>query len=84
VGASAAAALRLFYGTDTMAFTARWLGNTGNPDVSRPYAGFWQMAEDQANSRVYGGIHFSFESAASQEYCVKVPEYVFENYMTRR
>jgi hypothetical protein len=84
VGASAAAALRIFYGTDTMPFTARWLGNTGNPDVSRPYAGFWQMAEDQANSRVYGGIHFSFESAASQEDCVKVPEYVFENYMTPR
>jgi hypothetical protein len=84
VGASAATALRLFYGTDAVSFTATWLGNTGNPDVSRPYASFWQMAEDQANSRIYGGIHFSFESAASQEYCVKVPEYVFANYMTPR
>jgi hypothetical protein len=81
VGASAASALRLFHGTDAIAFTARWLGNPGNPDVSRAYTSFWQMAEDQANSRVYGGIHFSFEGAASQESCAKVSEYVFENYM---
>jgi hypothetical protein len=84
VGASAARALALFYGTDAIPFTAVWLGNTGNPDVSRPYGGFWQLAEDQANSRVYGGIHFSFESAASQESCVKVPEYVVTHFMTPR
>jgi hypothetical protein len=84
VGASAATALALFHETDEMPFTAVWLGNAGNPDVSRPYTSFWQMAVDQANSRIYGGIHFSFENLASQEACPKVARYVFENYMQPR
>jgi hypothetical protein len=84
VGASAATALALFHGTDEMPFTAVWLGNTGNPDVTRPYSSFWQMALDQANSRLYGGIHFSFENLASQEACPKVARYVYENYMQPR
>jgi hypothetical protein len=84
VGASAATALSLFYGTDAIPFHAVWLGSTGNPDVSRAYGGFWQLAEDQADSRVYGGIHFSFENAASQESCVKVPEYVLARFMKPR
>jgi hypothetical protein len=84
VGASAAAALTLFHGTDEIPFTAVWLGNTGNPVVTRPYASFWQMAVDQANSRIYGGIHFSFENLASQEACPKVARYVFENYTQSR
>jgi hypothetical protein len=84
VGASAARALALFYGTDAMPFNAVWIGTTGNPDVTRPYAGFWQMATDQANSRVYGGIHFTFENDASREACPRVPEYVFAHYMRPR
>jgi hypothetical protein len=84
VGASAATALALFHETDELPFTARWVGTAGNPDVSREYGSFWQMAEDQANSRVYGGIHFSFESVASQQACPKVARYVFENYMQPR
>ena len=84
VGASAASALALFHRTDEMPFTAVWLGNTGNPDVSRPYTSFWQMAVDQANSRIYGGIHFSFENLASQNSCPQVARYVFENYMQPR
>jgi len=84
VGASAATALSLFHGTDEMPFAAVWLGNTGNPDVTRQYAGFWQLALDQANSRIYGGIHFSFENAASQQACPKVARYVFDNFMQPR
>jgi hypothetical protein len=76
VGASAARALALTHGTDDVAFTAVWQGNTGNPDVSRPYSRFSQLAEDQANSRIYGGIHFRYESIASQQACPKVAEYV--------
>lgn len=84
VGASAATALALFHGTDELPFTAVWIGNAGNPDVSRQYNSFWQMAVDQADSRVYGGIHFSFESAASQQACPKVARYVFDNFMQSR
>lgn len=81
VGASAARALGLIHGTDQIAFTARWLGSGSNPDVSRNYASFTQMAQDQANSRIYGGIHFRFENEASQEACPKVAEWVFRHFM---
>jgi len=84
VGASAARALALFYGTDEVPFTAAWTGSGGNPDVTRNYAGFWQMAEDQANSRVYGGIHYRFDNEASQATCVHVPEYVYAHFMRPR
>jgi PAP2 superfamily len=84
VGASAARALALFYGTDAVPFTAFWLGNAGNPDVSRPYQSFWQMALDQANSRVYGGIHWRFDNEVSQQSCVQVPQFVFTRFMQPR
>ncbi len=81
VGASAARALALIHGTDQIAFTAKWVGSGTNPDVSRNYASFTQMAQDQADSRIYGGIHFRFENEASQEACPKVAEWVFKHYM---
>ena len=81
VGASAARALALAHGTDDVAFTALWQGNAGNPDVSRPYSRFSQLADDQANSRIYGGIHFRYESIASQAACPKVAEYVNARFM---
>jgi hypothetical protein len=81
VGASAARALALFHGTDEMNFNALWQGSSGQPDVTRPYSSFWQLAEDQANSRIYAGIHFRFESEVSQESCPKVAEYVFARFM---
>ena len=82
VGASAARALALVHGTDAVPFTAVWLGNTANPtDTSRDYDGFWPMALDEARSRVFGGIHFSFENRASQKVCVKVAEFAFANHM---
>lgn len=81
VGASAARALALAHGTDDVAFIALWQGNAGNPDVSRAYSRFSQLAEEQADSRIYGGIHFRYESIASQKACVKVAEYVNARFM---
>jgi hypothetical protein len=85
VGAGAARSLADAFGTNEIAITARWYDNTngtGTPVATRNYAGFREMAEDQGRSRVYGGIHFTFELEASQESCAKVADYVFENYMT--
>jgi hypothetical protein len=81
VGASAARILGLTYGSDEAKFTAHWLGVDGHPDVSRNYSSFTQLARDQANSRIYGGIHFRYESLASQAVCPSVAEYVLANYM---
>ena len=58
-----------------------WVGTLGNPDVTRSYASFSQLADEQSRSRVYGGIHFVFEVAASEESCVQVADYVADNYM---
>jgi hypothetical protein len=82
VGASAARALALVHGTDSISFTAVWLGNAANPtDTSRNYSGFWEMALEEASRHVVGGIHFSFENRASQKVCVKVPEFINANHM---
>ncbi len=80
VGASAATALAYAYGNNDVPFTAVWRNTTG-PNYTRDYTGFWQMAVDQANSRVYGGIHYRFENDASQITCPKVAGWVFANYM---
>ena len=49
--------------------------------MARPFPGFWQLAEHQAASREYGGIHYHFDTTASQEVCPKVAGYIFGNYM---
>jgi hypothetical protein len=81
IGASAARSLALFFGTNDMTVSPTWTGLNGNADVTMTYPGFWQLAEAQAVSREYGGIHYHFDSVASQEMCPKVAEYVFANYM---
>jgi hypothetical protein len=81
IGASAATSLRLFFGTNDMTVSPKWTGLNGNADVTMTYPGFWQLAEAQAASREYGGIHYHFDSVASQEMCPKVAGYVFANYM---
>jgi hypothetical protein len=81
IGASAARSLALFFGTDAMPVSATWTGLNGNANVTVAYTGFWQIAEAQAASREYGGIHYRFDTLASQEMCPKVAGYVFANYM---
>ena len=84
VGAGASRALANAFGTDAVPFTVTWIGTGGNPNVTRSYQGFWQLADQQARSRVYGGIHFNFELTTSQESCVQVADYIFDNYMRAR
>jgi hypothetical protein len=81
IGASAARSLALFFGTNDMPVSATWTGLNGNANVTVSYTGFWQIAEQQALSREYGGIHYRFDTLASQEMCPKVAGYVFANYM---
>lgn len=81
LGASAARALALAFGTDDVPFTVLWKGSGANPNVPKHYTGFWQFAEDEADSRVYGGIHFRFDNEASQMVCSEVAEYVHANVM---
>jgi hypothetical protein len=84
IGASAARALQLYFGSNEIPVTVTWTGINGNADVTRSFAGFHELSEHSALSREYGGIHFHFDTTASQEVCSKVGGYVFANFMRPR
>jgi len=84
IGASTARALALYFGTNDILVSAQWSNTDGINFVARSFPGFWQMAEHQGASREYGGIHYHFDTTASQEVCPKVAGYVFANFMRPR
>jgi hypothetical protein len=84
IGASAARALQLAFGTNDMPVTATWRQSGGQPDVSHDFPGFWEVAEEQTESRIYGGIHYRFDQVARQQIGRSTAEFVFANFMTRR
>ncbi|HEX5649810.1 MAG TPA: vanadium-dependent haloperoxidase [Steroidobacteraceae bacterium] len=84
VGAVAARSLEQGLGLDpdkthdyTYHFSVTWKGATGFPDVTRHYTSFWALALQEADSRIYAGIHFRFDNDVSQEYCPKVADHAF-------
>jgi hypothetical protein len=83
LSAAAARALQLAFGRDDVPFSVTWPRTMGLPDVTRHFTGFWQLADQQARSRIHGGIHFQFDSDASQAACVKVPEFTAARFMLR-
>jgi hypothetical protein len=84
IGAGNARALQLFFGSNDVPVTITWTGINGNADVSRSFAGFDQVSQHQAISREYGGIHYHFDTTASQEMCPKIANYIFANFMRPR
>jgi hypothetical protein len=63
--------------------TATWKQSGGLPDVSYQFDGFWSVAEQQSDSRIYGGIHYRFDQEAGQKIGKATAEYVHANYMAR-
>jgi membrane-associated phospholipid phosphatase len=57
--AAAATVLSGFFGTDRVRFTTT---SDGLPGVKRTFTSFWAAAEEAGMSRIYGGIHFSFDN----------------------
>ena len=84
IGASAARALQLAFGTDQIAVTATWRQSGGQPDVTHTFDGFWDVAQEQSESRIYGGIHYRFDQVAAQQMAKSVAEFVATNYMKGR
>ena len=56
----------------------------GVSNTTRSYESAWDAAVEQGWSRVYGGIHFSFDSVAGQQIGTGVGDYVTENFLTPR
>jgi hypothetical protein len=85
VGAGAATALALAFDTNDVSIKVVWKGNANSTppftDVEKVFPGFWEIAVDEADSRVFGGIHFRFDNDASQQVCPKVAKFAFDNYM---
>jgi hypothetical protein len=76
--------LERLFGGNAAQFTVTWTGAGTNPNIVRPYNGFRELADEQARSRVYGGIHYWFDQTASLGNCTLLADYTFDNYMRRR
>ncbi len=81
IGTSQATILALVFGRDDIRYQHTWEGAGG---ATRSYAGFTVMANEQERSRVYGGIHFTFDGVAGQSAGRNVANYVFLNFMKPR
>ncbi len=81
VASAAARALAIAAGRDAFAFTAQWQALDGSVLATRHYSGFRQMADEQARSRVYGGIHFTFDNEPSQQLCPAVVDFTARHFM---
>ena len=80
--------LRRFYGTDNIPFTfvsdefnGQTRGNDGNLRPLRPrsFATLSQAEEENGQSRIYLGIHWSFDKVEAIELGRKVGDYVVDN-----
>ena len=81
IGAACATVLARVFGTNVFPFEAHW---EGTPGWTRAYPSFWAIADEQARSRIYGGIHFHFDTIAGQEIGTKVGNYLMDNFMLPR
>jgi hypothetical protein len=84
LSAASARALQIAFGGDDIPFTVTYPRTMGLATVTRTYAGFSDLAQQEADSRIFGGIHFRFDNEASQAYCVKAPEFAVEQFMLPR
>jgi hypothetical protein len=79
IGWSNAAMLALFFGRDDLA--VQYTFPTG---ATRSYASLSSVAEEMGRSRIYGGIHFEFDSVAGRSIGMNTSNYVYLNFMTPR
>ena len=78
---ASARALSLAFERDDIPLSVTWNRTMGLPSETLAFTGFSHLAEQMAISRIYGGIHFKFDTDASRQVCGKVAEYVNSNFM---
>lgn len=83
IGAACATVLAHAFGTDAVEFDVDW-GRYGFAGVTRSYSSFSAAAGEAADSRIYGGIHFRFDSVAGRQIGTDVAAYVIENVLQPR
>lgn len=82
IGAASATVLAGVFGDD-VAFDVDW-SRYGFSGVTRTYEGFWAAADEMADSRIYGGIHFRFDSVAGQQIGADVGGHILDNLLRPR
>jgi PAP2 superfamily len=83
VGAASATVLAEVFGDNDIPFQVDWSAYNF-PGVTRSYAGFSAAAQEEADSRIYGGIHFRFDSVAGQGVGTNVGNYVVDHFLLPR
>jgi membrane-associated phospholipid phosphatase len=76
---AAAATLAHFYGTDAIPFTTT---DDDTPGITRSFTSFSAAAGEAGMSRIYGGIHWSFDNVAGQESGRRVGNFVARRMLT--
>ena len=84
IGAVSAKTLEGIFGRDDVPFSVTWTGTGGNPDITRSFNGFRQLADEAESSRILGGIHFRFDHRASFGICTLLGDYTVDNYLRPR
>jgi len=82
IGAACATVLANVFG-DGVSFDVDW-SRYGFPGVTRSYDNFDAAADEMAWSRVYGGIHFSFDNTAGHQIGANVGGYVMDHFLLPR
>ena len=82
LSASQSTLLARLFGQDDVALRVTWNVPNGE-SVTRAYNGFSNLANEEADSRIWGGIHFQFESLVSQGACSELANYVADNLLRR-
>jgi len=83
LGSAQARVLERVFGRDAVPFDVTWTGTTG-PTVTRHYNGFRELADEGGYARIWGGIHFRFETLASFGSCTRLGDYAADNVLRAR
>ncbi|MCC5652460.1 hypothetical protein LC609_22080 [Nostoc sp. XA013] len=78
-GGASAEILKLFYGTDNISFD---IPSQELPGVARYYGSFSQAAQEDADSRIFGGVHIEAATIDGVEVGRNVASSVFNNFLT--
>src|SRR3954468_19162229 len=84
VSATAATVLAEFFANDAIAFTSSAEVAAGGQVITRSFDGFWDAAQEAGASRIYGGIHWSFDNQAGLQAGHSVGEFIADNLLRPR
>src|SRR5688572_15817258 len=84
LSATAATVLAEFYGNDAIAFTSSAELSVGGAVITRSFDSFSEAAQEAGASRIYGGIHWSFDNEAGLEAGHSIGEFVADNLLRPR